>query len=56
MSMSWSKHVEEAELLLKDAAMQAPTAIAMEDQIRVLVMVLAANAHASLAQAKRVVT
>lgn len=54
MSMSWTKHVDEAELLLRDAAQQAPQATTVNEQVRILVMVLAANAHATLAEAKRV--
>lgn len=51
MSMSWSEHVKQAELLLREAAEVANT-ITPEER---LVYVTAALAHAQLATAKRVI-
>jgi hypothetical protein len=50
MSMSWSEHVKQAEMLLREAA-ENPNTIPEER----LVWVTAALAHAQLADAKRVV-
>ena len=51
MSMSWSEHVKQAEMLLREAA-EAPMTIEPEER---LVWVTAALAHAQLATAKRVI-
>ena len=54
MSASWSKHIDEAELLLREASQDAAQARDVMDLVRVLVHVQMAIGHAALAEAKRI--
>lgn len=54
MTMSWSRHVDEAESLLLTAREMSANTI--EEHLAILNILLAANTHAAMAQTKRVRT
>jgi hypothetical protein len=55
MSMSWSEHIKQSELLLREAEQDLAAERTQQGLERIAISVQMAKAHAQLAEAKRVV-
>lgn len=54
--MNWREHMDQADMLLKEAAQDGATAHASEELLRVLISLTAAQVHVQMADLKRVRT